>query len=245
MIFSDHHKGSGDNADDFRQCEMAYHAGLGYYLESGFTLVNLGDIEELWENRHQPVLETYPWTLRLENEFHKAGRYWRFWGNHDDLWRDRTQVSKYLDKFFKDIEIQESVHLIVKKGANELGELYLAHGHQGSLVSDRFGWLSRIFVRYVWRPIQRATNIRTSTPAADWRLRHRHDIAMYNWVVEKERILLIAGHTHHPVFPTSSREIQLSFALESLKEKREDKIIAGADVSQADSAIAGTRAQLE
>ncbi len=70
VIFSDHHKGAGDNADDFRQCEMAYHAAMGYYFESGFTLVDLGDIEEAWENWPQPVLDTYLWTLKLENEFH-------------------------------------------------------------------------------------------------------------------------------------------------------------------------------
>ncbi len=47
VIFSDQHKGTRDGADDFRGCERAYNAALGYYLEAGYTLVALGDVEEL------------------------------------------------------------------------------------------------------------------------------------------------------------------------------------------------------
>lgn len=245
VIFSDHHKGAGDTADDFRQCEMAYHAAMGYYLESGFTLVDLGDVEELWENWPRPVLDTYPWTLKLENEFHKKGRYWRFWGNHDDTWSDPSQVPEYLGQFFDGLEVRESLRLIVKKDTNDLGELYFAHGHQGTLDSDRFGWFSRIVVRHIWRPIQRFTNIRTATPATDWRLRHRHDIAMYNWAAERQGIILIAGHTHHPVFPTRDRGAQLSLAIEGLQQQRSVALAAGEEPSEIESTMAETRAELE
>src|SRR3712207_455103 len=84
IIFSDHHKGTRDGADDFARCERAYSAALGYYLEAGHRLVVLGDAEELWENRPDGVLAAYDDVLRLEADFHRAGRYERFWGNHDD-----------------------------------------------------------------------------------------------------------------------------------------------------------------
>jgi hypothetical protein len=245
VIFSDHHKGAGDNADDFRQCEMAYHAAMGYYLTAGFTLVDLGDVEELWENWPQPVLDTYPWTLKLENEFHKEGRYWRFWGNHDDAWGDPKQVPEYLGQFFKDLEVRESLRLSVKKGTNTLGELYFAHGHQGTLDSDRFGWFSRIVVRNIWRPIQRFTNIRTATPATNWKLRNRHDIAMYNWAAERQGIILIAGHTHHPVFPTRDRRARLTRALEGFQARRSAMPAGDEDMDELDNSMAETRAALE
>ena len=57
IIFSDHHRGSRDGADDFWRCERSYHAALGYYLESGHRLYLLGDVEELWENGHDEVLK--------------------------------------------------------------------------------------------------------------------------------------------------------------------------------------------
>ena len=65
VVFSDHHKGTGDKADDFRRCEHAYTAALGYYLEDGFRLFVLGDAEELWEERAGPVIERYRAVLEL------------------------------------------------------------------------------------------------------------------------------------------------------------------------------------
>src|ERR671914_504868 len=63
VVFSDHHKGERDGADDFRRCERSYNAALGAYLERGYTLVALGDAEELWECSPEKVLEAYDHTL--------------------------------------------------------------------------------------------------------------------------------------------------------------------------------------
>jgi len=65
IIFSDHHKGNRDGADDFRVCERAYNAALAYYHRLGYTLVVLGDAEELWEEKPKTVLDAYPHTLAL------------------------------------------------------------------------------------------------------------------------------------------------------------------------------------
>ena len=94
IVFSDHHKGSRDGADDFRGCERAYAAALAYYLEEGFRLIALGDAEELWECSPQEVVKAYPEVLELEGAFHAAGRYDRFWGNHDLDWSHPSEVAK-------------------------------------------------------------------------------------------------------------------------------------------------------
>ncbi|NNE69209.1 MAG: hypothetical protein HKN29_02470, partial [Rhodothermales bacterium] len=60
IIFSDQHKGARDGADDFRKAERAYNAALAYYLELGHTLVELGDVEELWEETPGVVIDRYP-----------------------------------------------------------------------------------------------------------------------------------------------------------------------------------------
>ena len=39
VIFSDHHRGKGDGADDFERCEQAYVAALGWYVEQGYELL--------------------------------------------------------------------------------------------------------------------------------------------------------------------------------------------------------------
>ena len=51
IIFSDHHRGLRNGADDFRLSEPAYHAALAYYFNLGHTLILLGDTEELWEEQ--------------------------------------------------------------------------------------------------------------------------------------------------------------------------------------------------
>jgi hypothetical protein len=48
---SDMHRGNGTGADDFAHNSLLYKCALGYYLENDFTYIELGDAEELWENR--------------------------------------------------------------------------------------------------------------------------------------------------------------------------------------------------
>ena len=96
IIFSDQHKGQGDGADDFQRCKPAYHAALGYYHSAGYSLVLLGDVEELWEGRPRKVIKTYRDTLTLEGKFADGGNLFRIVGNHDDFWNENT-VRKRLD----------------------------------------------------------------------------------------------------------------------------------------------------
>jgi UDP-2,3-diacylglucosamine pyrophosphatase LpxH len=218
IIFSDHHKGTGDEADDFRPSRLSYQEALGYYLGSGHTLIVLGDVEELWEDSPGPVLECNSSILMQENNFHKQKRYWRFWGNHDDEWAHPSQVRKYLWKFFPNLVVHESMLLDFYDGEVGLGGILLVHGHQGTLFGDRFSWLTRILIRFIWRPIQRLFNIQPNTPATDWRLRYKHEIAMYNWSADKEGLVLVAGHTHHPIFLSSSRLIRLMEDYQNVKD---------------------------
>ena len=204
VVFSDHHRGARDAADDFRRCERAYGAALGHYLEAGFTLLALGDVEELWECTPEEALAAYPDVLGLEGEFHAAGRMHRFFGNHDDHWRDARQVAKHLHPHFPGLEVHEALRLRLLRYGEEAGEIVLAHGHQGTVDSGPFAWLSRLVLRYIWRPLQRRVGFGSVTPAADWELRREHDAAMFAWAREHPaKPILITGHTHRPVFASS------------------------------------------
>lgn len=207
IILSDQHKGQGDGADDFSPCKRAYHAALGHYLESGHRLMVLGDAEELWECRPGPVLCRHADTLALEHQFYQRGRYVRFWGNHDDEWRWPEKVAGQLATIFGEMMVLEGLRLAVTQDGASLGTLFLVHGHQGTLNGDRWGWVSRFFVRHLWRNIQRLTRWRVNTPARDFQLRAAHDQAMYDWAAAQSKVVLIAGHTHRPVF-TSRTHVQ-------------------------------------
>jgi hypothetical protein len=201
VVFSDHHKGRGDPADDFRRCEHAYTAALGYYLHSGYRLFLLGDSEELWEEHAEDVIARYRDVLRLEAQFVGRGGLERFYGNHDDQWASERQVTKHLRPVFGDITVREALRLRIDRPGQTPATLFFAHGHQGSADSDRWGWLSRLFVRHVWRPLQRRTGYSATTPARDYGLRAKHDRAMYEWArSQPPGLVMVAGHTHRPVF---------------------------------------------
>jgi hypothetical protein len=220
VIFSDQHKGARNGADDFQLCERAYNAALAYYYEFNYHLVELGDVEELWEERAPAVLRTYAHSTELAARFHKAGRYLRVWGNHDDHWSSAASVRRNLGPVFGEtLVVHEGVRVILNRGGEMLGELFLVHGHQGTKMSDRWTRLARIPVRVVWRPLQRLFKVSLNTPAKDWDLRERHNLALYSWAAERQGLVLIAGHTHRPVFLSRTLAARLQEELALAREQ--------------------------
>lgn len=229
-IFSDQHKGIGDQADDFRRCEHAYSAALGYYLEAGYRLFVLGDAEELWEEHAEDVIERYGDVLELEASFNRSGSgLERFYGNHDDQWTSEAEVAKHLHGVLgSNIVVREGLRLLVDRPGRAQATLFFVHGHQGTLDSDRWRWLSRLFVRYIWRPIQRRTGFTATTPARDYALRAKHDRAMLEWArVDKPGVVLIAGHTHRPVFARSVPDPPVTRPVAELKAELARALAAG------------------
>jgi hypothetical protein len=98
-------------------------------------------------------------------------------------------------------------------------------GHQGT---PGFEWraISHPVLRLVWRPFQRALKIASTSPSQDWDLRERHETAMFEWARgHPDRIVLVAGHTHRPVFWTKVPATDHSAEIAALREElagRED-----------------------
>jgi len=213
VIFSDHHRGQGDGADDFRACKPIYHSALDHYLNAGHSLFLLGDVEELWECYPSRVLREYSDTLALEHRFIEAGpgRYYRLFGNHDDIWSWRgrtgrqTQVEKHLRPHIGSDRVDEAFLFRVKIGS-EMREIFFVHGHQGEFINDRYRWFSRMAVRFIWRNIQRIFRIPFNTAATCFDIRGRQERALYGWAVEKKGLMRICGATRHPVFASKIRE---------------------------------------
>lgn len=214
VIFSDQHRGVRDSADDFRRCETVYSTALQHYLDGGHTLIVLGDAEELWECRPRPVVDSYTDSLLREAAFHKLQRYIKISGNHDDYWETPSKVLELLGPLFgPNLIVRKNLRLLFRQGQQQMGELFLVHGHQGDYLSDQAGKIARLFVRYIWRPIQRLTKISLNTPARDYKLSGEHSIAMYRWAKQKKGLALIAGHTHEPVFESQNHLARLEAQL--------------------------------
>jgi hypothetical protein len=201
VIFSDHHKGGGTGADDFQFSRQAYLTALDHYFAQGYELIILGDAEELWEEKIEQVVETYPDVFESEARFHKEGRYRRVFGNHDNNWASARQVKKHLHPFFPGLQVEEGLLFRYQDAdPDSSGELFLVHGHQGTLDSEFFAPLSRLIVRGVWRTFQILFGHTGTTPSKDACLRGEHDTLMYEWASTQGKLLLIAGHTHRPIW---------------------------------------------
>ena len=188
IIFSDLHKGAGDDADDFLPCKATYLKALDYYYENGFTLLLLGDVEELWENRPEEVMATHNDTFTSEGRFFPE-RYLRVVGNHDDTWNDPAAVAAHLDKRHPGVKILPGVVLEYEDEAL-FGELLLVHGHQGTLDSDTLAQFSpRLLPLY--RQLQNKFHIGRTTPATDEYLHGGNVTQMYHWATQQKHLIFI------------------------------------------------------
>jgi len=199
IIFSDQHKGNKDQGDDFKDNEANYIAALKFYHQQCFHYINLGDAEELWKYKPHQVIPNYAGALQAEANFQADNKYYRTFGNHDLLWKNKIDVALHLTSCFQmPLPIYEG--LVLQTTLNETPlQIFLTHGHQGDKMSDNNAF-STWLVAHIWAPIQRFLAININTPANDSSLRDKHNRLMYEWSSRKNNTLLITGHTHKPVF---------------------------------------------
>jgi hypothetical protein len=214
-----HHKGAGDDADDFMPCKSTYLAALDSYEKEGYTLVLLGDVEELWENEIQEVIQKHQDVFDAEARF-LPDRYIRIIGNHDDLWNDPESVETYLEPLYPKLELRQGLVFEYDDGTL-FGEIFLAHGHQGTLDSDILSGISPHLLP-AYRQLQITFHIGHTTPATDSYLRGKHDTQMYRWASQHRKLIFIAGHNHRPVWSSLTHLEQLYMELYALRLRKEE-----------------------
>lgn len=204
---SDCHRGDGGWSDDFAKNQNIFFAALTYYNQNEFTYIELGDGDELWENKKfSDISVIYNNVFWLMKKFYKNNRLFLIYGNHDLIKRDAPHIYEaYFDSrkqmnvpLFPGIKVYES---IVLQNPETEDKIFLLHGHQADFLNDHLWKTSRFLVRYLWRPLE-LWGLNDPTRAAQ-----NHKIKL---TVEKHlrdfsdwaNVILIAGHTHRPVFPT-------------------------------------------
>ncbi|MCX5830314.1 MAG: hypothetical protein NT140_00210 [Deltaproteobacteria bacterium] len=238
IVMSDCHRGDGSAADEFAHNSLIYKCALEYYLKEGFTYIELGDAEELWENdSFEQIYITHTSVYELLHRFHDPDpaktRYLKVWGNHDADWCDNAAPLRSL---FPDIQIHEAILIggqgfagssvpnppvspfakggrersAGAKGVREEGvhteegvlPILLLHGHQADPICTGLrAKISRYIVRHVWARLQRI-GIGDPTRAAENPGRcDEIDKTLYQMATAK---IVIAGHTHRPVFANLS-----------------------------------------
>ena len=208
VIMSDAHRGVGNKSDDFIKNEKLYFGALKKYYDDGYTFFELGDGEELWENRSmQRIINTYTDLYLLFKKFHTEGRLYFIYGNHDKVKQSEAFVKNnmylYYDwrnqkykQLFKNLKTYEAIileHNDYKKN------VFLLHGHQIDFFNSKLWYIARFLSRYLWKPLE-LIGIQDPTRTAKV---HSRKIAverkLTEWII-KNKHMVIAGHTHRPVF---------------------------------------------
>jgi hypothetical protein len=224
IIFSDEHKGARDLADDFRPAEKNYLNALDYYYNNDFHFINLGDCEELWENKPDIVMQKNNAVLQAEARFLQQDRHCRVYGNHDLQWKFEFPRTQFLKAAFGEkLKIYEGILLTTTYNSRTFSIL-CTHGHQGDQRSDGNAF-STWFVAAVWTPIQRYLEISINSTSDSFELVDKHNIIMYEWSATQKDLLFISGHTHKPVFASLDHIERLTKQLEKAKQKQDTEEI--------------------
>ncbi|MGN0291746.1 MAG: metallophosphoesterase [Lachnospiraceae bacterium] len=188
ILFSDCHRGNGTSGDNFLKNQNLYFAALNYYYLNDFAYIELGDGDELWENRSfASIKEIHSNVFWLLSLFYDKKRLWMLYGNHD---MEKRNLHPFSDCcFFEGLRLKDT----------DTGkELYLTHGHQADFWNSTLWRLSRFLVRYLWRPLEEFGVLDPTSAAKNYKVKHRTERKLLHWTKERGHIL-ITGHTHRPL----------------------------------------------
>lgn len=209
VLMSDCHRGDGSWADTFSKNQNIYFAALIYYYNKNYTYIELGDGDELWENnKFSSIVHVHSDAFWLLSKFYNKGRLHFIFGNHDMIKKNNRFIKSnfyhYFDErvkkhipLFKNIKLHEALVLRHTVTGNKI---FLLHGHQVDWLNGKMWALSRFLVKYLWKPLELfGVNDPTST-AKNYKKKESIAKILTKWVVRQNQ-MLIAGHTHRPVFP--------------------------------------------
>ena len=210
VLFSDCHRGDNSFADDFAKNRNIYFHALNHYYKEGFSYIELGDGDELWENlSFKTLLHAHKNVYLLLKQFHDEGKLHMIWGNHDMVYRNNSYVKKYLNTYFdpktgkeEDLFCDIAYHEgIVLEHRDTKQELFLCHGHQADWWNYNFWKFSRFLVRILWKPLNVMGIADPTSPAKNYTELIKVERRTKKWITEKNNLITIAGHTHRPRFP--------------------------------------------
>ena len=208
VVMSDCHRGVGDNCDNFLKNQNIFHVALNYYYREGFTYIELGDGDDMWEiKNYEDIVEEHIDTFKLLKKFHDRDRLIMIYGNHDICKKDKKVLEKYFYKYYdkrdkksknllNDLVVYESIVLKYKKY-----DIFMIHGHQVDTFNGTTWRLAKFLVKNLWHPLE---NIGIKDPTTknmkNYNIISKTDKRLKKWSKNNSKII-IAGHTHRSVFP--------------------------------------------
>ncbi|EDT75462.1 metallophosphoesterase [Clostridium butyricum] len=216
VFISDVHRGNGGYEDSLRLNENIYKAALRYYYNNGYTLIEIGDGDELWKNKNiLNIAYNYKDVFKMLNKFNHKKRLYLLYGNHDIIKSNPEFILKQ-KKVYNNIGDNfpsQMIDLYSKVKFYECAVLnYLPlnknilafHGHQVDTINCEFWKVSRFLVRYVWRFLEGVGGMKAPTsPATNYDKGDKIDKVLEK-LAKKENRMIICGHTHNDKLPKPS-----------------------------------------
>ena len=209
VFFADQHRGDDSLSDEFGRNKHIFNYALKHYYDNDFTYVEVGDGDELWEQKSFEVIRNaHVPTFNLLRKFFLDKRLIMLFGNHNICYRKPARVEKDLfhvydeylgacEDLFPGIIVHEA---LILKEARTKQEIFVVHGHQGDFLNDSLFFLSFTLMRFLWRFMHIIGLKNPASPAKSRRKRHKIEKMYAKWI-KKNKKILICGHTHRPKFP--------------------------------------------
>lgn len=207
VIMSDCHRGTGDNYDNFIKNQSIYEAALRYYYNNGFTYIELGDGDEMWEvENYKDIIKVNLDVFKQLKKFYENGRLIIIYGNHDIIKKSSSTLEQYFYNYYDEVTKQNEPLLdgltvyesliLNYKGYN----IFLVHGHQIDFLNSTLWRLSRFLVRYIWKNLEQIGIKDPTSAAKNYRVSKKIEEKLKEWSIQNNKII-IAGHTHRAIFP--------------------------------------------
>ncbi len=123
VFLSDVHRGDNSLSDEFAHNQNIYYHALNHYYNEGYTYIEVGDGDELWEHaKFEHIRSAHSDVYWLLSQFHEVNRLIMLYGNHNMHFRNPQFVEKNLQEFydeyleergtlFPEIKVHESIIL--------------------------------------------------------------------------------------------------------------------------------------
>ena len=125
VLMSDCHRGIGNWGDNFQPNQNLFFAALQYYNRRNFTYIELGDGDELWENRDLgEIIRIHSNQFWLMGELYRKGRFYMLFGNHDRKKEKEKYVKTHCHNYYceKDSEMKSLFRGLKVQEASRLQE---------------------------------------------------------------------------------------------------------------------------
>ncbi|OCA98959.1 metallophosphoesterase [Clostridium beijerinckii] len=219
VFISDVHRGDGGYADSLRQNRNIYKAALGFYYENGYTLIELGDGDELWKNKDcLDIAYNYKDVFSMLNDFYDDNRLCLVYGNHDIV-KANPEFIKRQERLFANagngfgremINLYSNITFyegVILRYMPSKEDIIAFHGHQVDFINCEMWKTSRFLVRHVWRLMEGVAGFKPPTsPASNYDKGTKIDHILGH-LARKEKKVIICGHTHNDIFPEADEGI--------------------------------------